>query len=209
MASAGNYKRSICKRMAVLMSRLSKCQLWAWLWPASVAERVGFAFTVSAILISIFGLALLGTGLGVVFMEVLPFIGLFAGMLGTFYPVIHCFLFDTESRSATTGSAILNRTCRLLGYLMTPKHREQVYEPACEELVEDYIIARRQHTSKWSRRWLGLCYTIHAGTIFVQSLWSGLNDKVRRVIFWGGTTLFGIEAAKRLRWFLSELFRLP
>jgi hypothetical protein len=48
---------------------------------------------------------------------------------------------------------------RLFSYVLPRPLREKVFEPAYNDLVQDFVLTRRKYRNKWVKRWLGLCYT--------------------------------------------------
>src|SRR6266545_2161218 len=53
----------------------------------------------------------------------------------------------------------LPRFWRLFSYLLPRKTRERVFEPAYQELLEDYLTTHGKYRTKWAKRWLTFCYT--------------------------------------------------
>ena len=60
--------------------------------------------------------------------------------------------------------------------------RLEVFEPAFNDLKSDYLTARRRYKTKFSRRWLGLCFGFHVCRIIVQCLWGSCSETVKRVL---------------------------
>jgi len=87
----------------------------------------------------------------------------------------------------------LPRLWRLFPFILPRKVRREVYEPACWELIEDYLEAQRLATTPWARRWLTFALTVRTIGLVLGSLHAAVGDRV--VTFAG--KLMG-EAAKRL-----------
>jgi hypothetical protein len=59
------------------------------------------------------------------------------------------------------------RLWNLSAYILDHKTREKIYQPAAEELIEDFLESRRKYRTPWARRWLTLCFTLR--TLFLFS----------------------------------------
>jgi hypothetical protein len=70
------------------------------------------------------------------------------------------------------------RFWNLFAYLLPRKVRERVYEPAHQELLEDYLTARKKYRTKWSRRWLTFCFTFRTVLMVLDSFRAMLGDHV-------------------------------
>jgi hypothetical protein len=73
------------------------------------------------------------------------------------------------------------RVWSLAAFLLPQALRERVYEPAIQEMYEDYLLTRRAYRTKWSRRWLCLCFTIRTAVLWEQSLRAWGGDRLGRL----------------------------
>ncbi len=62
------------------------------------------------------------------------------------------------------------RFIELLRFALPRKIQKSLYEPYREELLEDYIIAKRRIRTKWARRWLALFFAIRTSMAVVNCL---------------------------------------
>ncbi len=60
------------------------------------------------------------------------------------------------------------RSWELLGYVFPKELRLEVYEPIRNELLEDYLTARRKYRTRWARRWLCFCYTLRTAWVVLD-----------------------------------------
>lgn len=73
------------------------------------------------------------------------------------------------------------RFWELFGYCLPKKTRDKVYEPGRNELLEDYLLARKYRT-KWARRWLTFCFTFRTA-LLIADCWVVLaRDKAVKVL---------------------------
>jgi len=87
----------------------------------------------------------------------------------------------------------LPRVWHLFPFILPRKVRREVYEPACEELKQDYIEAQSLATTPWARRWLTFAFTVRTVGLVLGSLHAAVGDRVVTFI----AKLMG-EATKRL-----------
>lgn len=63
----------------------------------------------------------------------------------------------------------------ILAFALPKKIREQVYEPYQNELLEDYLLAKK-FKGKWARRWIALCFSVRTVIAILASFRvAGLN----------------------------------
>jgi hypothetical protein len=64
-----------------------------------------------------------------------------------------------------------------LAYLLSRKARREVFEPAWQELLEDYVIACGQYQASWQRRGLNAIFTWRAVCLVWQCLRAVVGDR--------------------------------
>jgi len=95
----------------------------------------------------------------------------------------------------------------LFAYLLPSKIRAQAYEPALQELREDYLVARRRYRTNSSRRWLTLCFTVRTALLVVQSFRVLVGDRALRFLRWLAIGILGDGAIRLLRGFFEVMRR--
>ena len=70
------------------------------------------------------------------------------------------------------------RVWALLGFLLGRRDRERIYEPAHNELLEDYVVAKRSYRTPWARRWLTFCFTLRTVLLLAACVRALLGGKV-------------------------------
>jgi len=85
------------------------------------------------------------------------------------------------------------RAWALVPFILPRKVRLEVYEPACEELKEDYLEARRLARTKGARRWLAFAFTVRTIGLVLGSLHAAVGDRIMAFVW----KVAG-EATKRL-----------
>ena len=73
------------------------------------------------------------------------------------------------------------RLWELLAFALGKETRRRVYEPVRQELLEDYVRAARYRT-KWSRRWLGFCFTLRTILLVLGCIRAASADKTVRFL---------------------------
>lgn len=73
-------------------------------------------------------------------------------------------------------SATFPRLWELLGWVLPSKLRRTVYEPYRQELLEDYLVSRKQSRTSAARWWLFICYTLWTVYAVVLSILAGLSS---------------------------------
>ena len=69
------------------------------------------------------------------------------------------------------------RFLQLFGYILPRETRERIYEPGKGDLLEDYLETRKKYRTKWSKRWLAVCFTIRTIVLFAGALRGFLLEK--------------------------------
>jgi hypothetical protein len=72
----------------------------------------------------------------------------------------------------------LRRFVRLAGYLLPRSCRERVYDPSANELLADYLEARRHYRTRTAKRWLRFCFAVRLFWLFVGTAWVVGLDKL-------------------------------
>jgi hypothetical protein len=98
----------------------------------------------------------------------------------------------------------------LFPFILPRSVRERVYEPAFEELKEDYLKALPLWTGWLSRRWLTFCFSVRTAGLFGGSIWAAMWDAIgsraRKLIFGFIATVVGAQNADAIRQKLCEWF---
>jgi hypothetical protein len=81
------------------------------------------------------------------------------------------------SLSAFCDFGSFPRAWRLFSYLLPRKTRDRVFEPAYQDLVDDYLTTRAKYRTKWAKRWLTFCYTLRTCLMVLDCLRAMLADK--------------------------------
>jgi len=50
------------------------------------------------------------------------------------------------------------RFWNLFGYVFSHRIKSRIFEPALNEMIEDYLLARKDCRTQWARRWLNFCF---------------------------------------------------
>lgn len=70
----------------------------------------------------------------------------------------------------------------LAQYFLPKKIRERVYEPAHQEMLEDYLESQEKCDTRLSKQWINLCF-VFRGTILLLDCWRALmTDKSIRLL---------------------------
>jgi hypothetical protein len=88
----------------------------------------------------------------------------------------------------------------LFSYLLPRKTRERVFEPAREELLEDYLTSYSHYRTLWARRWLTFCFTFRTAWMVADCIRVMLISPLGRFL------LLLIPAAVRRWWWLWLLW---
>jgi hypothetical protein len=84
-------------------------------------------------------------------------------------------------RSARPRSRGWPRLWDLLQYCLSRKAREQIYEPAYNELLEDYLESRKYRT-KWARRWVYFAFTLRTLLLMADCWREVFKDKLSGLV---------------------------
>jgi hypothetical protein len=94
------------------------------------------------------------------------------------------------------------RFWRLFSYCLPRPVRDRYFEPAYNDLLQDYLETRGTYRTIWAKRWLKFYYTLHTVRLVGGCLWGWLvNDK-----------LFGLLCRLLPPWLaylFRQFFRLP
>jgi hypothetical protein len=115
----------------------------------------------------------------------------------------HSITVAEEGRAATG----FPRIWALFAYLLPKAIRESAYEPSRQDLLEDYLLARRSYRTKWARRWLAFCFTFRTAVLVIQSLRAMLGEKGLRCVRWLAYATLGGNMVRGLRWAIFEVFK--
>jgi hypothetical protein len=66
-------------------------------------------------------------------------------------------------------------------YVLSARTREKVFEPAYNELLDDYLSTWKER-SKWARRWLMIAYTWRTFVMVVDCLAAASRDRAFRLV---------------------------
>ena len=110
---------------------------------------------------------------------------------------------DCKAPQWSSGSGF-PRVWQLFPFLLPPSVRERIYEPAHEELKEDYLRARAICAGRYSRAWVAFCFTIRTAGLFAGSLWAAVGGTARKVFIAAVALLFGEHAVAAVRAKVAE-----
>lgn len=79
------------------------------------------------------------------------------------FPFLACYLIITLSPGWP-------RFWRLFSFILGHKTRDRVFEPAHQELLEDYYTARREFRTRPARAWLHVCFTVRTAMLVIGCL---------------------------------------
>lgn len=91
------------------------------------------------------------------------------------------------------------RIWSLFPFLLPHSVRERVYEPALNELLEDYLLLRGTRQASWDRRWLCFCFSVRTAVLVAQCLKAAGGDKAWRAARWVIAAIVGKRAAEWIR----------
>jgi hypothetical protein len=94
-------------------------------------------------------------------------------------------------RDDTAPPGRLPRFWRLFSYILPKQTRVRVFEPAYNDMLEDYA-TRGKYRTKWAKRWLAFCFTWHTAWMVVECVASMLSDKALALVrrLWPGLVLW-------------------
>ena len=99
------------------------------------------------------------------------------------------------------------RIWRLFGFLLPRRVRQEVFEPAQEEMKEDYLRALRPLCTRGEARWLTMCFSFRTMVVVFQSAGAAIGDRGRRCLKLAVSATLGAGAFRILRSFWQELWR--
>lgn len=77
----------------------------------------------------------------------------------------------------------LPRAWELFGFLLPRSIRDSAYEAGRNELLEDYVLARKKYRTRWARHWLVFCFTTRTALLWSDCLRVWGQDKAVRAVF--------------------------
>jgi hypothetical protein len=134
------------------------------------------------------------------------FVGLLSFASYVFWDSISGFRINLFPRSSKPVMPSFPRSWSLFAFLLPREVRERVYEPAHQELLEDYTLARRSYRTKQARRWLTFCFTVRTAMMWAESLRVMACSKGAKALRWLAYVVFGSQSIKSVRVILFELF---
>jgi hypothetical protein len=81
----------------------------------------------------------------------------------------------------SSHSPSIPRMWRLFSYILPHRTREQVFEPAYSELLDDYLTTWKEQ-SKWAQRWLTVAYTWRTFVMVADCLAAASRDRAFRLL---------------------------
>jgi hypothetical protein len=86
--------------------------------------------------------------------------------------------------TSTKSGKIFNfpRLWTMFSFILPRKVRNEVFEPALEELKEDFLVARKLRSTRGQRRWLTICFTVRTIILVAQSIRAWLGDRTVRML---------------------------
>jgi len=84
--------------------------------------------------------------------------------------------------AAEAPSDGLPRFWRLFSYLLSRKSREELFEPAYNDMLQDYLETRGQYRTKWAKRWLKLVFTLKTVSMVCGCMRAALVEKGKNAI---------------------------
>jgi len=88
---------------------------------------------------------------------------------------------DFSSSESNTQQVGWPGVWELFGFLLSHKVRERLYMPAVNELLRDYLAAKRYH-SKWALRWLDFCFFLRTALLAIDCIRAAGIDKLASYI---------------------------
>jgi hypothetical protein len=80
----------------------------------------------------------------------------------------------------SSGSSFLS-LWEFFPYLLPHRVRERVFEPAHQEMLEDYLLTKRIR-GRWARRWLSFCFTFRTALMVFDCLRAMAADRGIRLL---------------------------
>jgi UDP-N-acetylmuramyl pentapeptide phosphotransferase/UDP-N-acetylglucosamine-1-phosphate transferase len=105
---------------------------------------------------------------------------------------------DTKHKSISAREKRKDFTNRVLAwwelfqFILPSKIRREVFEPAHNDLKEDYLTAKK-YQSKWATRWIAFCFICRTVYMVTECLWVAVGVKLEKLIL-----LIVPEAVRRI-----------
>jgi len=72
------------------------------------------------------------------------------------------------------------RFWKLFSYVFSHRIRSRIFEPALNEMIEDYLLARQDYRTQWARRWLNFCFTFRMALTVLECFRAVIADSAFR-----------------------------
>lgn len=110
----------------------------------------------------------------------LPFLYRLTVLLGSIWPTSRQ---DVKPRRGVKKKLRTNtRFWEKAGFLFGRQIRLRMYDPAINEIREDYLVARRLCRSNADYHWIKTCFAIRGARAFLRSAWESLLQPMIRMI---------------------------
>lgn len=117
---------------------------------------------------------------------------------------------ETVSHNNKVTETGLPRFWELFPIILPRSIRERVYEPAYEELKEDYMRVRNRYRTPWAKRWVKFAFTVRTVYMVGQCFTAMSGSWGRRSIIAFVAWLLGGLAVDTFRqWYAHVFGRLP
>lgn len=83
----------------------------------------------------------------------------------------------------------------LFSFILPPKAKREIFEPAFNDLKSDFLKARRKFKTNGRLRWLSFCFGLHVSLMVGSCFWVMCSERTKRLIlrlvpdvirrFWG------------------------
>jgi hypothetical protein len=84
---------------------------------------------------------------------------------------------ETQSEKLNRRGFDFPRFLELFAFLLPRTTRERVFEPVRQELLEDYLLAKKRYRTKGARRWLAFCFAFRFLLLFLGCIRALLMSK--------------------------------
>ncbi len=78
----------------------------------------------------------------------------------------------------------LPRAWDLFQFALPKTVRDEVYEPALQELLKDYLLTRQKYRTKRARDWLTFCFTFRTALLVLDCIQAVLKDRIGQWLPW-------------------------
>ena len=135
---------------------------------------------------------------------------------------VHYILDEREANQRQSVRVeFLRRTCELpaspprVGFprlwalfpvILSRSVRERMYDPACQELLEDYAREWARWRTPRARRWVRFAFTVRTACLVGGCAWEALGEKGRKVAVGSAAILFGPRVVGWVRERVFEMF---